>query len=216
MRRIVLLLLLISFSLVEAQVDPEAIARQVQAVYDSRSSMEIDFVQIMTSGTSGKSLEESGVVALKKPGLMRWEYQKPEDKFYISDGNNTYFYVPADKQVMTMNIDNADQEQTHILFLMGKGDLLRDFDVTIEERINPVHSDSIMLNLLPKAEQDYDYIVLEINPRDFFVERLLSFDPLGSVTEFVFSNFRERSFDDSYFEFSIPQGVEVVRMDEEQ
>lgn len=214
MRVLILCLITISTLAHAQEADPERIAERVQAVYDARSGLEIDFTQIMTSGTSGKSLSESGVVALKKPGRMRWEYKDPEYKLYISDGENIYFHVPADNQVMTMDIDNADEEQTHILFLMGRGDILRDFDVSIEKTAVPLHEDSVLLRLLPHAEQDYDYLVLEVNPRDFFVERLISYDPLGNITEFIFENFREKEFNDSYFDFEIPTGVEIVKMDE--
>lgn len=215
MKRVIILLLLIVPTIVFAQADPEAIAVQVQAVYDSKQSMEIDFTQIMTSGVSGKSLQESGIVALKKPGLMRWEYNDPEFKLYISDGKRTYFYVPSDNEVMTMDIANANQEQTHILFLMGRGNILRDFQVSLNKTEMPIHKDSIMLELLPNEEQDYDYLVLEVNPRDFYVERLMSFDPLGNVTEFVFSNYREKRFEDAHFRFDIPENVEVIEMDKQ-
>jgi len=216
MNRIIILLLISFASLALAQEDPAAIAERVQQVYDEQTGLAIDFTQILTSGTSGKSLSESGIVDLKKPGFMRWEYQDPEFKLYIADGSNIYFYVPKDNQVMTMAMDTADQEQTHILFLMGRGDLKRDFQITYEEYEEPLHPDSIMLNLIPNSEQDYDYLVLEINPRDYFVERIMSFDPLGNITEFVFRNFREKSYEDSHFNFVIPKGVEVVAMDEVQ
>ena len=45
-------------------------------------------------------VEESGRVIVKKPGRMRWEYQSPEEKLFVTDGSRSYFYIPIENQVM--------------------------------------------------------------------------------------------------------------------
>lgn len=192
-------------------VEPEVVAQRVQAVYNNEACISSDFEQIYTSGTTGKRIEESGELTIKKPGRMRWEYTRPSRKSYVSDGTTVYWYVPADKQVTVMQLEQADQQQTQILFLMGRGDLARDFKITFTTEVDKMHEDSYMLRLVPNEEQQFDYLVLEVNPRDYYVERLLSFDPLGNVMEYRFINIHQDDVKDNFFTFEVPRGVEVVQ-----
>lgn len=205
-----MLICALMLSLFMAQTDATAIAGRVQKVYDTELSLMADFVQIYTSGTSGRTLEESGILSLKKPGRMRWEYNKPDEKLYVSDGSTVWWYVPKDRQVTKMSLSRADQEQTQILFLMGRGDLSRDFEIGFTRDINPLQPDSYLLRLKPRKEETFDYLILEVNPRDYYVERLLSFDPLGNIMEYRFLNFRRADLPDSRFSFTPPKGVEVL------
>ena len=63
------------------------------------------FTQGYRSGMLGREVTERGVVSIKRPGRMRWEYKDPEPKLFISDGKTFYFYVPADKQVIVSEQD---------------------------------------------------------------------------------------------------------------
>ena len=40
---------------------------------------------------------------LKKPGRMRWDYEKPEKKLMVSDGSTLWVYEPEDEQAATQN-----------------------------------------------------------------------------------------------------------------
>ena len=57
----------------------------------------------------GREIVERGVVSIKRPGRMRWEYKDPEAKLFISDGRTFYFYVPADRQV---GVSEQDAERS--------------------------------------------------------------------------------------------------------
>ena len=86
---------------------------------------------------------------------------------------------------------------------------MRDFEILEDEATAPLYEGSYVLRLIPRSEEAFDYLVMEILPRDFFVVRLLVVDPFGSTTEYRFSNIRSAEIDDGYFEFEIPRGVEV-------
>ena len=58
------------------------------------------FTQSYRSGMLGREVTERGVVSIKRPGRMLWEYRDPERKTFVSDGKRFYFYVPADRQVI--------------------------------------------------------------------------------------------------------------------
>ena len=59
----------------------------------------------LSVGTPGSRDHERGIVQIKPPGRMRWEYKDPEDKLFVSDGQALLFYVPADKQVIVSEQD---------------------------------------------------------------------------------------------------------------
>ena len=66
------------------------IATQVQARYDRIRDFSADFTQEADSGVLRKKLVERGIVQVKKPGKMRWDYKAPEKKIFVSDGLEIY------------------------------------------------------------------------------------------------------------------------------
>ena len=107
----------------------DALARSVQAHYDSVKDFTADFEQSYVGGALKRKTVERGTVAIRKPGRMRWDYTAPEKKLFVSDGTRMYFYVPADRQVRVSALPADGRVPTPILFLAGRGDLLRDFKV---------------------------------------------------------------------------------------
>jgi outer membrane lipoprotein carrier protein len=203
------ILLSLTSLLTTTQMEPASVAERVQRVYDNATALRCEFVQLYRSGTTGKITEASGDLRLKKPGKMRWDYQDPDKKLYVSDGQTVYWYLPADRQVTKMSLEQADQQQTQIMFLTGRGNILRDFEVTQEQVQEALYSGSYLLHLVPKREEEFDYLVLEINPSDFYVERMIVVDTFGNSTDYRFLNIRPAQLDDTEFEFTIPKGVEV-------
>ena len=65
------------------------------------------------------SIVETGTVALKRPGRMRWEYETPEKKTFVSDGTRVFFYVPADRQVIVRQ--QAGERGVAMALLSGQG-----------------------------------------------------------------------------------------------
>ena len=205
----ILLSILVVFSMSAAQLSPVEVADRVQSVYNEAASMRCDFVQLYRSGTTGKVTEASGELLLKKPGKMRWDYKDPERKLYVSDGETVYWYLPNDRQVTKMSLDEADQQQTQILFLTGRGELNRDFEVSNEMVNQALYDGSYLLRLVPNREEDFDYLVLEINPTDYYVERMIVVDTFGNSTDYRFLNIRPADIADTEFAFTVPRGVEV-------
>ncbi|RPJ55897.1 MAG: outer membrane lipoprotein carrier protein LolA, partial [Acidobacteria bacterium] len=69
----------------------------LEGKYQSLNSFSATFRQRYENAE--QVLEESGVLIIKKPGKMYWEYKKPAAKYFVVDGRKSWFYVPADKQV---------------------------------------------------------------------------------------------------------------------
>ena len=105
----------------------DALAKAIQGHYQQVRDFTASFEQAYVGGALKRRTVERGTVAIRKPGRMRWDYESPEKKLFIADGTRMYFYVPADKQVRVSAMPEAGRVPTPILFLAGRGDLLRDF-----------------------------------------------------------------------------------------
>ena len=107
--------------------DAQALAASIQRHYEQIRDFRADFTHTYEGGVLRKKTVESGQMAIRKPGRMRWTYTSPERKVFVSDGVKLYSYVPADKQVYVATVPTGDDASTPALFLAGKGHLTRDF-----------------------------------------------------------------------------------------
>lgn len=165
------------------------------------------FRQSYRSSMLGREVSERGVVSIKRPGRMRWEYLDPERKLFISDGRSFYFYVPADKQVIVSEQDVRHSLAARLLF--GRGGLRQEFQPSLEE---PLEEGVVRLKLVPRREQpDVALAFVDMEPQGQ-VRSIQLDDVQGNRTIFRFERLRENAgLEDSLFRFEVPKGVEVIR-----
>jgi outer membrane lipoprotein carrier protein len=185
------------------------VALALQKKYDAIRDFTADFVQDSEGGLLRKKQSESGVVQVKKPGKMRWDYKVPETKVFVSDGSRIYLHVPADNQVIVSPVPDQDQATTAVLFLVGKGNLTRDFTITYGDGGT---ADTYVLKLQPRLpERDYDWLQIEIDRRTLQIRSLSAADVQGGRSTFRFSNFKENTgLSDKTFAFKSPRGADVT------
>ena len=187
------------------------LARAVQTHYQQVRDFTASFEQAYVGGALKRRTVERGTVAIRKPGRMRWDYESPEKKLFVSDGTRMYFYVPADKQVRVSAMPADGRVPTPILFLAGRGDLLRDFRV--EEVAAPSGAAGVRaLRLRPvKAEPEYETLTLVVDSGSYAIRQLIVVDGQGGTSTFTFTNLKENvGVSDSRFVFTMPKGVDVV------
>jgi outer membrane lipoprotein carrier protein len=191
-----------------ARPAPDVLARSLQQRYQGIKDFTGDFSQTYRGGVLRTRSVEEGTVTVKKPGLMRWQYLKPEKKEFVSDGRKTYLYIPQDRQVIVSDAD-AEGSSTSALFLAGKGDITRDF--TAEYASSPVPG-TLALKLTPRRRQpDYEYLVVAVDPVSLQIRGLLTHDGQGGDSTLTFMNLKEnQGISDKVFAFRIPRGVDVV------
>jgi outer membrane lipoprotein carrier protein len=197
-----------------AQTPPPAsdVAASLQARYDRIHDFSADFVHSYQGGLLKRNISERGVVQVKKPGKMRWEYQSPEKKLFVSDGRDMYLHEVAANQVTIFPVPAADQAATAALFLAGKGNLTRDFTVSYGEGGT---ASTYVLKLQPKnPERDYDWLQIVVDRSSLQIRSLSAADAQGGRSTFTFSNFKENpGLSDKTFTFKIPRGADVIRAD---
>ena len=193
----------------QAPQTPDAVARALQKRYDGIRDFSADFVHTYRGGVLKTETRELGTVSVKKPGMMRWIYVKPERKEFVSDGRKVYSYIPEDKQVIVANVPADDAATTPAMFLAGKGEIVRDFTPTLEA--NPP-AGTTALKLTPKkTEPEYEYLVITVDAKTLQLRALTTKDGQGGQSTLTFSNLKENTgISDKEFAFRVPRGVDVI------
>jgi outer membrane lipoprotein carrier protein len=188
---------------------PEELAKALQARYQNVRDFTADFVQTYRGGVLRTETRERGTVAVKKPGLMRWIYTSPERKEFVSDGQKMYSYIPEDRQVLVSNVPSDTQAPTPILFLAGKGDLVKDF--TASQAESPV-TGSVAVKLTPRRnEPEYEHLIVAVDPATLQIRALTTRDHQGGESTLRFEKLQEnKGISDKDFTFRIPRGVDVI------
>ena len=211
----VVLLLLCRFALAQEKPNNvKQIAERVDHHYNQLKSMRAQFTESYSG--AGMSRNESGVISLKKPGKMHWEYTEPRKKLFISDGKTAWFYVPGEQQARRAPVSKIDDIRSPLRFLLGKTKLQKEFnDLALAEGIKPINTGDIILKGSPKGMEDrLSSVVLEVSPQGR-IDRIRMEEVDGAVTEFRFSNEVENQpVNDSLFKFAPPPGVELVEASE--
>jgi outer membrane lipoprotein carrier protein len=192
----------------------EAAVEGIQKRYSTVQSIFAKFEQNYRA--PGIEQSESGQLWMKKPGLMRWEYQSPETKLFIADGRQTYLYTPEDRQVLMRAYTPSDLHSTPLQFLLGRGDILESFSVAWETELKPKMQQTLIIRLMPRTDEpEYSHLVLEVDEHSYDLRRMIIRERTNNISEFVFSNLTTNvRVNNSQFQFKIPRGVEVIRLDD--
>jgi outer membrane lipoprotein carrier protein len=209
-----LALLLCSIGCVTAAyaLDLATVVAGLQRRYASVETITGNFQQ--TYRGPGIDQVESGVFWLKKPGLMRWEYRRPEEKLFVADGRESFLYVPQDRQVTVQPLSASDLRSTPLRFLLGAGDIRKSFAASWETDLKPQAAGTYLIRLTPRGrEAEYAFLLLELDEETYELRRILIREPSGNTSEFVLTNVTANAkISNKEFQFKTPRGVEVVRL----
>ena len=207
MRSLVIPLALLTLAQAPAQPSPVELARRIQAHYDTVQDFQADFSMSYRGPLLRQATVEKGDVKLKKPNRMWWRYTAPDKKEYVADGTRLYQFFPQDKLGYNTALPKAGDASTALLFLAGKGDLVRDFSGVMppEQPDGEWH-----LLLTPKTKQpDYETMTLVVDRKTMSLRGLVLKSEEGTQA-FTFTRFRANTgLKDTDFNFTFPRGTEV-------
>lgn len=190
--------------------DVHALAERVDRHYNALSSLRTEFTEIYRGG--GISRNESGVMYLKKPGRMRWDYQMPQKKVFLTDGKTAWFYVPGEKQARRTALKNLDDFRSPLRYLLGHSKLEKEFhDLKVVTTGAEAAPGNVVVSGIPRGMEDrVQEVRLEIAP-DGSIARISIEELDGSFTEFRFHDPQGNvKLSDANFKFVPPAGVEVM------
>jgi outer membrane lipoprotein carrier protein len=194
-----------------AELPLNEIISRVEARYDV-AGFTANFHQISTIKAMDISDEARGKMYVKRPGKMRWEYESPEVQIIITNGNRLWVYRPDDNQVMVGKAPQFFADGKGAGFLADIRLLRRKFEITAADSPDERF---YALKLRPMETIEVSEIHLYVSRDSFTVQRVITYNPYGDETriDLIDSRF-DRIPDDSLFTFTIPDGVDVLEMDE--
>jgi outer membrane lipoprotein carrier protein len=190
--------------------------------YHHAGTLKAAFFESYSGGHGGVSAE-SGTVYFSRPGRMRWDYESPEQKLFLVDGTNVWFYVPADHTASRAKLSQSSDWRTPLALLAGKADLaklcrnIETVDATSisgaePENLHPAPGETV-LRCIPRASPESETIrdvLLGIDPEGFLV-RVVIREAGDAATEFRFGNWQENiPVPEAKFHFDPPPGVAIV------
>ena len=105
----------------------EQVVAKMQAFYNKTKDLKGGFKQVYTNLLYNRKRTSYGYLYVKKPGMMRWNYVKPEKKAFIADGKELWVWEPEDKQAFRNPLSTKNLS-TGLTFLLGQGDLTTEFE----------------------------------------------------------------------------------------
>ena len=152
----------------------------------------------------------TGKMFVKRPGMMRWEYEKPEKQIVVTDGESLWIYRPGDNQVMVGKAPEFFGAGKGATFLSDIRIIRRNFSVSIASD----KDDYVMLNLMPKQKKaDVAKIYLSISKKNYEISRIGINNSYGDETIIDLFDSQFVTSPDSAFSFTIPKGAEVIKID---
>jgi outer membrane lipoprotein carrier protein len=184
----------------------DALLKSVETRYNKAKTLQVLFKEEYTPRGKPRRIE-SGLLMLRKPGKMRWDYADPKGKQFVSDGKSVWLYNPVDNMVEKMKLKETDDMRAPLAFLLGKLDFAKEF------RNLTARAEGDMTRILAEPKTD----TLPYSAVEFVVfadgrireVKVTTFDKATLV--FTFDQERMNPpIDDKQFQFQTPQGATVV------
>ncbi|MBL9006041.1 MAG: outer membrane lipoprotein carrier protein LolA [Myxococcales bacterium] len=187
------------------------IVDRIQKLYEGTQNLKARFSQTLQTAMGKR--QASGVLRLKKPGKMRWDYEKPEKKLFVTDGSILWMYEPEDEQAFRQPL-NSSQLPAQVSFLFGKGRLSDEFEISYLDGQKLGTVGDLVLKLVPKkATAQYKHLFFVVDGKTGMVKETVLFDQQGGSNHIVFSAIEtnlKADIDDSRFAFTPPPNTKII------
>ena len=188
----------------------EQIVDSLQKNYDATADFVADFRQETDVKTLNRSLKAWGKLSFKRPGKMLWRYEEPKGQFVLADGKNLFFYQPEQNQVIKSPLKNAFRSDIPLSFLLGIGNLKRDFNATLKG----IEENHYVLLLEPKGESGgFSEVLVGVSRTTSDLLWVSVRDAVNNLTTIRLSGMRKGvGVQESLFQFEIPKGADLVEL----
>ncbi len=191
---------------------PEDVATKVQQFYDATKTYKADFTQTYTAKIQNVQKVSSGKVVFEKPGKMSFIYNTPNGNRVVSDGKIIRIYEKENNQMYETSVTGT-QFPAALAFLMGNGQLTKDFSLKLLDSVQMKFEGGYVLETTPKeASPAYQKTLLYVDAKTNQVRRVLILDAQGNKNRFDFNSPAVNEVvDASTFQFTPPSGTKVIK-----
>jgi outer membrane lipoprotein carrier protein len=191
-----------------------ALVRGLEARYNHARTLSAVFLETYREGSTALRVE-SGTAYFRRPGLMRWDYDSPQQKVFLVDGKHVWFYIPADRTASRASLRKSEDWRAPFALLTGKVKLER-----LCERIalvggagadRPGEPGNRLLACWPrKKESGFSEVLFEITPA-YRLARIVVRQPGQVEMQIRFARWEENMpLPQALFRFEPPKGVAIV------
>ena len=190
-----------------ADAKVEALLKEVESHYNQAKTLQVLFQEDYTAPGKARATDR-GILMLRKPGRMRWDYSQPAGKLVVSDNKFLYVYTPNDNKAQQWKLEESEDMKVPLAFLLGKLDFSREFKNLQAKQ----EGFDTRVTCEPKND-NLPYSAVEfLMTRDSRIRevKMTGFDK--SVLDFVFDQERlNPTLDPKLFTFQLPKGAELVQ-----
>ncbi|MCD4719235.1 MAG: outer membrane lipoprotein carrier protein LolA [Desulfobacula sp.] len=187
----------------------EDILNAIEKKYAGKS-FKADFTQISRLAALDITEKASGRASFSHPGKMKWQYLEPERHEIITNGKLLWIFRPQENQVMTGDASQFFKSGAGGAFLSDISLIRKNFSISVKE----VAADYVEINLNTKRKNpDISSIVIRISQKNSEIIRVVTYNPYDDTTLFEFSNIQFKKINPDVFEFKVPDGVNIIKMD---
>lgn len=198
------LILTLALPALPADSATQHLLKQVEGRYNRAGTLEVRFAETY-SGLGRGPRTETGMLYLRKPGRMRWQYTSPAGKLFISDAKDVYLYLAAENRVVKRKLRETEDARAPLAFLLGKLNFEKEFQ-NIQAR---AEGDGTVVAAEPKSGS-YSRVEFLVSPT-FEIRKLHIVGQDQSILDFAFDDEKlNPPLTNALFEFRPPAGAEVV------
>jgi outer membrane lipoprotein carrier protein len=195
--------------------ETSSVLQSVESRYAEIADLHANFSQQSYFVGLQKPAEESrGEVSFKRPGMMDWLYEPPNEQRFVADGKSVWWYQKKENQVHIRDLQESFSSDVPVSFLLGVGKLRENFkldsacitDAGILLKLRP---------LKPNATLDEFHLLIDSKTRAPIGARVLELQ--GNETAILFSNVKTNSgLSEKHFTLDIPKGTDIIDERSEQ
>jgi len=180
--------------------------KQVESRYNHAKTLQVLFQEQYTRPGQIRRAE-NGVLMLRKPGRMRWDYTQPKGKEFISDGKFLYLYTPDSNQAVKTKMQETADMRAPLAFLLGKLNFQKEFKNIQGTPDGP----GIRITAEPKTDNlPYSQVEFVVTTDARIREvKVTAYDK--SMLVFTFDQEKmDPPLDAKLFQFQLPPGAQLV------
>lgn len=204
---------------VDAQALQEVleVVKKLQSRYEKTKDLQASFTQKTKIEGFSTPVISTGRFYIKKPGRLRWDYIEPATEEIYVNKDDVKMYVPEHKQVLVGKLTSMAASQAPLQLLQGVAKLDEEFDIEPTANKERGAGGIPLVSLTPKQglaepERAIQKIVIEVQPKTYFLKTIALHEVSGNIATFEFSELKPNSgLKDDLFDFKTPADVEVMR-----
>ena len=179
-------------SSVSAQAQTDSV-QKAQAYLNTITTLTADFQQIAPDGSYAK-----GELFVKRPGKMRWNYDRPNPIQMVSDGNTLTYYDPEMDEVSYLSLEDT------LAAIIARPELSFDDD-EIELISSEQDAGLLRVHLRQRQNPENGAISFVFRTQPLALYQLLAQNAAGDTTVITLDNIRiGEALEDKLFRFKRP------------